>query len=88
VLGSSASQGCAQSAQTSAVGRNQLGSSRLPARMPTKSGRAELDANKGDPQSAQNARRAVPPLSAALSKTLGSPRLTRNAARLTTTVGE
>jgi hypothetical protein len=56
--------------------------------MPTKSGRAELDANKGDPQSAQNARRAVPPLSAALSKTLGSPRLTRNAARLTTTVGE
>jgi hypothetical protein len=32
--------------------------------MATKSGRAELDAKSGEPQAAQNARRAVAPLSA------------------------
>jgi hypothetical protein len=88
VRGSITCQGCALSAQTSAVARNQLGSSRLPARMPRKSGRPELDAKSGEPQSPQNARRATFPLSAALSKTFGSPRVIRKAERLTTAVGE
>jgi len=56
VAGSIASQGCALSVQTSSVARNQLGSSRLPARMPRKSGRPELHANSGDPHAAQKAR--------------------------------
>jgi hypothetical protein len=82
------SHGWAPSIQTSAVAQNQLGSSRLPARIPTKSGRPELDAKSGEPHSPQNARRAMFPLSAALSKICGSPRVTRNAARGTTAVGE
>jgi hypothetical protein len=78
-VGSIASQGCALATQTSAVGANALGSSRLPARMAVKSGRAELPAKSGEPHSAQNSRRAVFPLSAARAYCFVTPRVTRSA---------
>jgi hypothetical protein len=50
------SQGCALFTKMSASGRNALGSSRLPTRRPTMSGRAETRMNSGQPHSGQNAR--------------------------------
>jgi len=67
VAGLKISQGCALRVQYSLAARNQLGSSRLPALIPITSGRAELDANKGDPHLSQKPRRARLPLTAVIS---------------------
>ena len=88
VWGLKISQGCALPVQTSRSARNQLGSSRLPARIPSISGRAEVEANRGDPHFSQNPRRTALPLSAVLSRYRGSPLTSRNAALGIITVGE
>jgi hypothetical protein len=88
VPGLKISQGCALPVQTSLSARNQLGSSRLPARIPVISGCAELEANSGDPHSGQNARRAVWPFATVISWYRGAPRTSRTFAVGTTMVGE
>lgn len=73
VSGLRISQGCALWVQYSLAARNHLESSRLPALIDITSGRAEVDANSGEPQFAQKPRRAVLPLSAVSSWYRGSP---------------
>src|SRR2546427_1648510 len=55
------------------LGRNVLGSSKLPARIVTISGAEPGSPNRGDPQSPQNARVVACPLSAGSSKHFGLP---------------
>src|SRR2546422_6001112 len=62
------------------LGRNVLGSSKLPARIVTISGAEPGSPNRGDPQSPQNARVVACPLSAGGSKDFGLPWDTANAA--------
>src|SRR6266436_8409194 len=62
------------------LGRNVLGSSKLPARIVTISGAETGSPNRGDPQSPQNARVVACPLSAVSSKYFGLPWDTANAA--------
>src|SRR3989441_8602644 len=61
------------------LGRNVLGSSKLPARIVTISGAEPGSPNRGDPQSPQNARVVACPLSAGGSKYFGLPWDTANA---------
>src|SRR5438094_7471707 len=56
------------------LGRNVLGSSKLPARIVTISGAEPGSPNRGDPQSPQNARVVACPLSAVSSKYFGLDR--------------
>src|SRR6516164_4031136 len=74
------SQGCALLTKISASGQNALGSSRLPTRRPTTSGRAETRMNSGQPHSWQNARVTSLPASLALTNSLGAPLVMRNPA--------
>src|SRR2546428_1713797 len=62
------------------LGRNVLGSSKLPARIVTISGAEPGSPNRGDPQSPQNARVVACPLSAGSSKYFGLPWDTTKAA--------
>jgi hypothetical protein len=67
------SQGWALDVQMSAIGANQLGSSRLATLSTTTSGMRELPATSGEPHSGQNPRRAVCPASPRTTWYLGSP---------------
>nr|WP_324094854.1 hypothetical protein [Candidatus Binatus sp.] len=69
------------------MGRKALGSSRLPARIVTMSGLMPGKPNRGDPQSAQNARLVVCPLSAVSSKYFGLPWVTLKVALRTARTG-
>src|SRR2546428_13795375 len=69
------------------LGRNVLGSSKLPARIVTISGAEPGSPNRGDPQSPQNARVVAWPLSAGGSKYFGLPLDTANAAFATPQTG-
>src|SRR5271169_3089687 len=80
VSGLKISQGCALCVQYSRCARNHLGSSRLPALIDITSGRAEVDANSGEPQFSQKPRRAVLPVAAVSSWYRGSPRSSRKLA--------
>ncbi len=63
----------------SSLGRNVLGSSKLPARIVTRSGAEEGSPKSGEPQSPQNSRVVACPLSAVTVKELGVPFVTANA---------
>jgi len=67
---------------------NQLGSSRLAALTAINSAPAELEANKGVPQSEQKSRLAMFPLSASFSKCAGWPFVNFTALLAITNVGE
>jgi hypothetical protein len=77
MLGFMWSHGCALSTQKSASGANQLGSSRLAAFTTKKSGLPRLRANNGVPQSPQNSRIAMFPLSAGSRCSVQLPRIKR-----------
>ena len=74
IAGSVHAHGCADFIQQSIFGLNQLGSSRLADLMDIATPRnASLSAKSGDPQTPQNPRRAMFPLSAFDSYQRGSP---------------
>jgi len=82
------SQGWALCVQMSIVGTHQLGSSRLPTVMTMICEGTPPRANSGEPQSAQNSRFDLFPLSAVVTCCLGVPRIRRSESVVTTATVE
>src|SRR4029453_5771950 len=88
IAGSIWSHGCASEVKMSICGRNQLGSSRLPATIPTiGDGVSDSAPVKREPQSAQNPRLCLPRLRLSVKWYCNLPRVNLNASEGTITKG-